>query len=59
VTRLARHLKLRPMVTWLVLSVALFFAGAAHFVIQGQDFFAKIRVAGAIAGVAMVVAFAR
>jgi hypothetical protein len=59
VTRLARCLKLPPMVTWLVLSVVLFLAGAAHFAIQGQDFFAKIGVAGAIAAVAMTVAFAR
>ncbi len=48
-----------PMVSWLVLSVVLFLAGAAHFAIQGQDFFAKIGVAGAIAAVAMIVAFAR
>ena len=58
-TRLARHLKLPPMVTWLVLSVVLFLAGAAHFAIQDQSFFAKIGVAGAIAAVAMIVAFAR
>ena len=30
------HLKLPPMVTWLVLSVVLFLAGAAHFAIQDQ-----------------------
>jgi hypothetical protein len=47
------------MVTWLVLSVVLFLAGAAHFAIQDQSFFAKIGVAGAIAAVAMIVAFAR
>jgi hypothetical protein len=47
------------MLTWLVLSVVLFLAGAAHFAIQGQDFFAKIGVAGAIAAVAMIGAFAR
>ncbi len=54
-----RRIKPPPMVTWLVLSVVLFLAGAAHFAIQGQDFFAKIGLAGAIAAVAMIVAFAR
>jgi hypothetical protein len=58
VTRLARHLKLPSMVTWLVLSVVLFLAGATHFAIQGQDILAKIGVAGAIAAVAMIVSFA-
>ena len=58
VTCLARHLKLPPKVTWLVLSVVLFLAGAAHFAIQGQDFLAKIGVDGAIAAVAMIVSFA-
>jgi hypothetical protein len=45
------------MVTWLVLSVVLFLAGAGRFAIQGQNLFAKIGVAGAIAAIAIVVAF--
>ncbi len=45
------------MVVWMLLSVVLFLAGAAHASMSGAMMFAKIGVLGAIAAIAFIAAF--
>lgn len=55
--QLARRFKPPSMVVWMLLSAALFLAGAAHASMSGAMAVAKIGVLGAIAAIAFIAAF--
>lgn len=57
VSRLLRRLRLTPGIALLVLSAVLFLAGSATFGMAGGREFAQFGILGAVAAVAVIVAF--
>jgi hypothetical protein len=58
-SRFLRRFRFPPWIVWLVLSAVLFLAGSAQFQLSGARQMAEYGVLGAIAAVAIIVAFVR